>query len=143
MSKNIPHDVEVADVLASFEDDRAKQDAQTLIDLMQKISGHEPKIWNKTTIGFDAYHYKYESGREGDCHVIGFNARKDKITFYLMDGTVKYNDLLNELGKHKVSKACVYIKRLSDIDIAVLEQILRQSYMYVKSLDGQMHRAFE
>jgi len=107
---------------------------------MQRVSGHEPKIWNVGTIGFDSYHYKYESGREGDAQAISFYPRKDKITIYLMDGTAKYADQLAKMGKHTTSRVCVYLKRLADLDLDVLENILGQSYTYVKSLDGTMHR---
>src|SRR5690606_33198776 len=98
-------------------------------------------IWNAGAVGFDSYHYKYESGHEGDCHVIGFRAGKDKLTLYLMDGTAAHSELLEKLGKHKTSKACLYIKRLSDIDLKILEKIVQESYKYVKSMDGNMHRA--
>jgi hypothetical protein len=128
------------DVIASIEDDQAKADTLILVALMKRISGKAPKIWNVGTIGFDTYHYKYESGREGDCHVLGFYSRKDKFTIYLMDGTARYTELLAKLGKHKTSMACLYFKRLSDIQMPILEQILQQSYDYLKFQDGQMHR---
>ncbi len=137
----LPPTKSVAEILAALENEQVKKDSQELIALMQRISGHEPRIWNAGTIGFDVYHYKYESGREGDCQIISFYPRKDKITLYLMDGTVRYKDLLSKLGKHTTSRVCLYIKRLSDIDIQVLEQIVEQSYKYVKSKDGVMHRA--
>ena len=141
MVKNTPQaDKTVKDYLATIDDEQAVEDSLVLIEIMQRISGCEPKIWNVGTIGFDTYHYKYDSGREGDCHVIGFYLRKNKLTFYLMDGTTAYAELLTKLGKHTTSKACIYIKRLSDIDLSVLEQILQKSYEYIKSQDGQMHR---
>ena len=134
-------DKAVTAYIDTIDDEQTIQDTQVLIDMMQRTSGHEPKLWNVGTIGFDTYHYKYESGREGDCHVIGFYPRKGKITFYFMDGMARYSELLSRLGKHTNSKVCLYIKRLSDIDVSVLEQIVQQSYEYVKSQDGQMHRA--
>ncbi len=130
-------------VLASLEDEALRVDCLVILDRMRGISGHEPKLWNVATFGFDTYHYKYESGREGDCHVLGFHPRKGKITFYLMDGTARHSELLTQLGKHTTSKACLYIKRLSDIQLPILERILHQSYDHIKSRDGQMHRAFE
>ena len=129
--------------IASLDDEQTAKDSLVLIEMMQRISGHAPKIWNQGTIGFDSYHYKYDSGREGDGHAIGFYARKGKITVYLMDGTVRYADLLARLGKHSTSRVCVYIKRLSDIELPILEQIVQQSYAYIKSQDGHMHRALE
>jgi hypothetical protein len=128
------------DIIAAL-DDATKADTLALVEMMQRISGQKPKIWNVSTIGFDTYHYKYESGREGDCHVLGFNARKGKFTIYLMDGTSRYAALFPKLGKHTTSQVCLYFKRLSDLELPTLEKILTQSYTYVKSQDGKMHRA--
>lgn len=135
--------VSVKEFIASLDDEQSRIDSHTLIEMMQRISGHAPTLWNVGTIGFDSYHYKYDSGREGDSQTIGFYPRKGKITVYLMDGTVRYSELLSRLGKHTTSRVCIYIKRLSDIDLSILEQIVRQSYEYVKSQDGHMHRALE
>ena len=129
--------------VASLDDEQLVADCLVLIEMMQRISGHEPKMWHVGTIGFDTYHYKYDSGREGDSQAISFYPRKGKITVYLMDGTVRYSDLLARLGKHTTSRVCVYIKRLSDIELPVLEEIVQQSYEYVKSQDGHMHRALQ
>ena len=87
-------DSSVKNYIASLDDEQTAKDSQVLIEMMQRISGHEPKMWNVGTIGFDTYHYKYDSGREGDGHIIGFYPRKGKITVYLMDGTVRYSELL-------------------------------------------------
>ncbi len=133
----------VKDYIASLNDEQTVKDSHVLIEMMQRISGHEPKMWNVGTIGFDAYHYKYDSGREGDSQTIGFYPRKGKITVYLMDGTVRYSELLARLGKHTTSRVCVYIKRLHDIELPILEQIVQQSYEYITSQDGHMHRAVE
>lgn len=130
----------VNDYLASLDDAQLVKDSQLLIKMMQRISGHKPKLWNAGTIGFDTYHYKYDSGREGDCHILGFYPRKGKITVYLMDGTARYADLLAGLGKHASTRVCLYIKRLSDVELPILEQIAQQSYEYLKSQDGNMHR---
>jgi hypothetical protein len=137
------NDGSVANYVASLDDEQTAKDSEALIDMMRRISKHPPQMWNVGTIGFDSYHYKYDSGREGDAQTIGFYPRKGKITVYLMDGTARYSDLLTKLGKHTTSRVCVYIKRLSDVDLPVLEQILQQSYEYVKSQDGHMHRAVE
>lgn len=132
----------VKDFIATL-DESTEKDTRVLIKMMRRISGHGPKLWNVGTIGFDSYHFKYDSGREGDCQTIGFYPRKGKITVYLMDGTARYSELLARLGKHTTSRVCVYIKRLSDIQLPILEQIVQQSYEYVKSQDGHMHRAVE
>jgi hypothetical protein len=136
------YDSPVKDFIASLDEQTAK-DSQLLIEMMRQISGHEPKMWNIGTIGFDAYHYKYDSGREGDCQTLGFYPRKGKITIYLMDGTARYTELLARLGKHTTSRVCVYIKRLSDIQLIILEQIAQQSYRHIKSRDGHMYRVVD
>ncbi len=97
-------------------------------------------MWNAGTIGFDAYHYKYDSGREGDCYIIGFYPRKSKITVYLMDGTARYSELLTQLGRHTTTGYCLYIRRLSDIELPILEQVLYKSYEHIKSLDGHINQ---
>lgn len=139
--KNVPIDRTAQDVIDSLSDAQTAQDSRVLVDMMHRISGHEPKVWNVATIGFDSYHYKYESGREGDAQAISFYPRDGKITIYLMGGTEMFSDLLAKLGKHTTSRVCVYIKRLSDVDLAVLEELITQSYKYVKAKDGNMHRA--
>ncbi len=132
----------VKDFLSTL-DAQTAADSRALIKMMRKISGRAPKLWNVGTIGFDSYHYKYDSGREGDCQAIGFYPRKGKYTIYVMDGTARHGELLARLGKHSTSRVCVYFKRLGDIELPILEQIVRQSYTYVKSRDGDMHRVVE
>ena len=121
----------IEDYLASLDNETLK-DSEVLIKMMQKVSGNKPKLWNVGTIGFDTYHYKYDSGREGDAMIIGFYPRKGKITIYLMDGTARYSKLLAELGKHTATGYCVVIKRLSDIELSVLGQIVQLSYSFIK-----------
>ncbi|MFT3894142.1 MAG: DUF1801 domain-containing protein [Anaerolineales bacterium] len=119
MDKKSPQiDRSVKDFIASLGDEQLVKDSQVLLKMMQQISGQKPKLWNVGTIGFDTYHYKYDSGREGDGHVIGFYPRKGKITVYLMDGTARYSELLAKLGKHTTTGYCLYIKRLSDVESA-------------------------
>lgn len=139
--KNVPTERSAEDVIAALDDPQLQADSRVLVAMMQRISGHEPRVWNVATIGFDSYHYRYDSGREGDAQAISFYPRKGKLTIYLMDGTAQYADLLANLGKHSTSRACLYLKRLSDIKLPVLEEILRQSYRNVKSQDGSMKRA--
>jgi hypothetical protein len=141
MDKTSPqNDKSAKDFLASLDDEQTVEDSQTLIEMMQRISGHKPKIWNAGTIGFDTYHYKYDSGREGDAHVIGFYPRKGKTTIYLMDGTARYSELLAQLGKHTTTGYCLYIGRLSDVELPILEQIVQKSYGYIKSQDRPINR---
>lgn len=122
--------------------EQTAKDSRALIETMQKISGHEPKFYNQGTIGFDNYHYKYATGREGDSFVIGFYPRNGKTTIYLMDGTTRYADLLAKLGKHTTTGYCLYIKQLSDIELPVLKEILQKSYAFIKakSKDGPIDK---
>lgn len=122
----------VQNYLATLDEDTL-HDSEILFEIMQRISNAEPKIWNEHTIGFGSYHYKYDSGREGDSQILSFYPRKGKITIYLMDGTARYAGLLSELGSHTTTGYCIVIKRLSDIKISILEQILQQSYDYIQS----------
>jgi hypothetical protein len=135
-------DTSVKDYIASLGDEQLVKDSEVLLEMMQQISGSEPKLWNVGTIGFDTYHYKYDSGREGKGHVIGFYPRKGKTTIYLMDGTARHSELLAKVGKHTVTGYCFYIKKLSDINLPILEQIMKQSYDYIKALskDGPIDR---
>lgn len=134
---------DVSDAVAAYLDsldESVAADSRVLIEMMTRISGHQPRLWNVGTIGFDSYHFKYESGREGDSHAIGFYPRRGKTTVYLMDGTARHEQMLAGLGKHTTSRVCVYIKRLSDVELATLEGVVRASYEYLKSQDGNMHR---
>ncbi|GIL15994.1 MAG: hypothetical protein BroJett039_11670 [Chloroflexota bacterium] len=121
-------------------DEQTLKDSKVLIEMMQRISGSKPKLWNVGTIGFDTYHYKYDSGREGDSFIIGFYPRKGKITVYMMDGTVRYSELLAKLGKHTTTGYCVYIKHLGDVELPILEQIMQRSYENIKSQDGHINQ---
>ncbi len=131
----------VRDYLASLDDGQMVADSHVLIEMMQRISGEPPTLWNVGTLGFGRYRYRYDSGREGESHTIGLYPRRGRITIYLMDGTVRYPELLRRLGRHTTSRVCLYVKRLSDIELPVLEQIVQQSYDYITSQDGRMHRA--
>lgn len=141
-TKTNPNDRSVKDYIASLGDEQTVKDGQVLLEMMQRISGQKPKLWNAGTIGFDTYHFKYDSGREGDNFVIGFYPRKGKITVYLMDGTARYAGLLSKLGKHTITGYCLYIKRLSDIELPILEQIVQKSYEFIKlkSQNGPIDR---
>jgi len=139
-NKAAQNDSSVKEYLASLDDEQTVKDSLVLIKMMQRISGHQPKKWNVGTIGFDTYHYKYDSGREGDSFIIGFYPRKGKITVYLMDGTARYSGLLAKLGTHTTTGYCVYIKRLSDVELPILEKILKSSYENIKSQDGRINQ---
>ena len=118
-------------------DDPTRADADALAAMMQRISGRAAELHNGTTLGYGSYHYKYASGREGDAFVIGFYPRKNKTTVYVMDGTSRYADLLAKLGTHTITGYCLYIKRLADVDVAVLEQLLGRSWANIEAKSKQ------
>ena len=104
-----------------------RQDAERLIELMRRATGQEPQMW-KGIVGFGSYHYKYASGREGDAPAAGFAARKAATTVYVLDGVDAHAGLLERLGRHTTGVGCVYIKRLDDVDLDVLESVIAASY---------------
>jgi hypothetical protein len=120
-NKTKPTELSVAAFIDSITDPARRADAKALAKLMQSASGEEPKMWGPSIIGFGSYHYKYESGREGDMPVIGFSPRKAANVLYGMRGASEADALLAKLGKHTTDKGCVYIKKLADVDQKVLE----------------------
>jgi Domain of unknown function (DU1801) len=109
-------------------------DAVTLCALIEQLSGEPPRMWGPSIIGFGSYHYKYESGREGDSLRIGFSPRKGKTVLYIVNGFAGHAELLARLGKHKTGKSCLYIKRLADVDMAVLEAMIKSSLRYMATV---------
>ena len=101
-----------------------RENALEVVQLMRKVTGEEPRMWGATMVGFGEYHYKYDSGREGDCYIIGLSPRKASLTIYIMPGYQDLSDYLTRLGKHKIGKCCLYINKLADVDMAVLEELL-------------------
>lgn len=130
LNKTLPTNVSVEDFLQTV-DPQKSQDAAKLCEIMQRITGQPPVMWGPSIIGFGRYHYKYESGREGDAGLLGFSPRKTTLVVYLVDGVERYSDRLAKLGPCTHGKSCLYIKRLSDINMDVLEQMLRESCAYV------------
>jgi hypothetical protein len=130
----------VKDFIAVITNETRRKDAETLVRLMCKITGKPAVMWGPSIIGFGNFHYKYASGREGDICAIGFSPRSNAQTLYLATDSSKYMALLKKLGQHKTSKACLYIKHLSDVDMSVLEALIRDSYEYVMSRKNDMHR---
>ncbi|MBK0404792.1 DUF1801 domain-containing protein [Adhaeribacter sp. BT258] len=123
---------DVIDFVHSYVDNEQKKaDSFRLIELMQQWSDSEPKMWGPSIIGFGNYHYKYASGNEGDAPVLGFSPRKAALTLYVYSDTQKSNLLLPELGKFKMSKACIYVKKLSDINTDILKEICVESIKYI------------
>jgi len=114
-------------------DEQVRDDCFALIKVMKKVTGSAPKMWGPSIIGFGKYHYKYDSGHEGDSCLTGFSPRKQNITLYVMPGFTRHGDLLKKLGKHKAGKGCLYIKKLEDVNVTVLEKLIEQSVDYLKN----------
>jgi hypothetical protein len=106
---------------------KRRKDAHALVVLMERVTGQQPRMWG-TVVGFGEYHYRYESGREGDAPAAGFAARKAASTVYVLDGVGAYGDLLERLGPHTTGVGCIYIKDLSKVDLEVLGEIVARSY---------------
>lgn len=127
-NKTVPHGLKVSDYLDQIADEQRQADCRKIHDMMLDVVGEVPKIWgpklSSGIVGFGEYHYVYESGREGDSPRLGFASRTANISVYIMPGYQDFSDQLARLGKHKIGKACLYIKRLSDVDEAVLREML-------------------
>ena len=117
--------------LKSIADDDRRKDCQTLVRIMKRAVGAEPKMWGSSIVGFGHYHYKYASGRENDWFLAGFSPRKQDLTLYIMAGFDRYDALMTKLGKHKTGKSCLYLKRLADVDVAVLEELISASVKHM------------
>ena len=130
-NKTVQTDSDVEAFIERVADERQREDARTLVATMARLSGEPPKMWGPSIIGFGRYHYKYESGREGDSCRIGFSPRKGNTVIYLVDGYDGKAAQLARLGKHKTGKSCLYVKRLSDINQTVLEEMIEGSLAYM------------
>ena len=137
--KTKPTGESVKDFLNKIPDPERREDCFAVAKLMEEITGDKPKMWGPSIVGFGTYHYKYDSGREGDWMVTGFSPRKKDLTLYLIMGFEKHAELMKQLGKHSASKSCLYIKRLSDIHVPTLKKLIKAS---VKQLhDHRMARS--
>ncbi len=117
----------VNEYIAAIGDESRRKDCEVLVKLMAKATRQTATMWGTGIVGFGSYHYKYESGREGDSCLTGFSSRKGDISIYLMASFPGHDELLAKLGKHKMAKACLYVRKLSDVDLKVLEQLVAKS----------------
>ena len=131
-NKTTPNEQSVEEFLNAVEDDQKRKDSFAILELMKQITGMEPKMWGSSIVGFGSYHYKYDSGREGDAILAGFSPRKQALTIYNMGGFEEDDDLLKKLGKHTTGKGCLYIKRLDDIDLPTLTNLIEESFKRAK-----------
>jgi hypothetical protein len=125
--KTKPTKVSVAKFITALPDERRRAESRQLLRVFKAATGMRPVMWGPSTIGYGSYHYKYASGHEGDCGLAGFSPRKAALTVYILPGFARFAPLLKKLGKHKKSVSCLYITRLSDVDLDVLEQLIRES----------------
>jgi hypothetical protein len=113
------------DFINAVPDETKRKDSFQIVEMMRKISGFDPKMWGPSIIGFGSYHYKYESGREGDAPMLGFSPRKAEIVLYLALGEDDREKLLKQFGKHKTGKGCIYFKKLEDVNVDVLKEMIK------------------
>lgn len=118
--------------IASIQDDAMRLDCDALCGLMRDITGCEPAMWGENIVGFDEYSYVYDSGRTGIWPMTGFSPRKQNLTIYIVDGYDRYHGLLRKLGPHKIGKSCLYLKRLGDVDVEVLRELITRSVAHMR-----------
>ena len=131
-AKTKPEKVRPADFLAKVKDPTRRADAEKLVRMFQRATGEKPVMWGPSIVGFGSYHYKYESGREGDMCLVGFSPRATELVLYVLAGAPGQADRLARLGKHRTGKACLYIKRLADVDQPTLEDLVRTAAAHVR-----------
>lgn len=124
--KTVPTPASVDDFLAAVPDATRRDDARAVCDLMKEVTGLEPTMWGPSIVGFGSYHYRYASGHEGDTCVVGFSPRKTSLSLYVTTSVESVADLLAKLGPHTTGKACIYLKRLDDIDRTVLKKLIQR-----------------
>jgi hypothetical protein len=132
-NKTQPTTASVTAFINAIEDPEQKKDARKVAGMMRKATGKRPKMWGPSMVGYGSYHYRYASGREGDFMITGFSPRKQALTLYIMPGYGKFDALMKNLGKFKTGKACLYIKRLSDVDEDVLQNLINNSVEYMRA----------
>ncbi len=128
------NDASVEDFLNTIEDEQKRRDCFEIMKIMKQAAKAEPKMWGSSIVGFGSYHYKGASGREGDWMLTGFSPRKQNITLYIMGGFDGHQDLMKKLGRHSIGKACLYIKRLEDVDAKTLKELVGASVKMMKRL---------
>lgn len=130
-NKYLPSESVAEDFLGTVEDPRRREDSYRLLELMREATGRPAVMWGANMVGFGSYHYRYDSGREGDSLAVGFSPRKKKLALYGLSYAPEAAELLSKLGKHKKGEGCVYINSLDDVDRSVLRELIRTGYEYV------------
>lgn len=134
--KTKPTEASVAEFLAAVDNERRRTDAHTVLELMQRVTGESPKMWGPTIIGFGSYRYTNTHGKDLEWFLTGFSPRKANLVCYIMPGYGEFDDLMTRLGKHKTGKACLYINKLADIDMGVLEELVTKSVDLMRERHG-------
>jgi DNA-binding transcriptional regulator YiaG len=129
--KTKQNDQSVEKFLNRIADKKTRAQCFTILEMMKQITKTEPKMWGSSIVGFGNYHYKYESGREGDWLLTGFSPRKQNLTLYIMSGFGRYDELMKKLGKHKTGKSCLYINKLEDVDLPMLKKLIQGSFKHM------------
>lgn len=129
--KTQKNEADVEAYLQSVEHEKRRQDSFTVLELMKEVTGEDPKMWGSSIVGFGDYHYKYESGREGEWFLAGFAPRKNALTLYITAGFDEYGELMANLGKYKTGKSCLYINKIEDVDLEVLRELVSKSADHV------------
>jgi hypothetical protein len=135
-NKTKPTQESVRDFLDGVSEEARRKDCYTILELMQEVSGEEPKMWGSSIVGFGNYHYKYASGREGDSLITGFSPRKRDLTLYITSGFDDFDELMSRLGKYKTGKACLYIKKVEDIDLPTLKELVSRSVEHMRKTNS-------
>ena len=130
--KTKPTGASVTEYIAAISDPGKRKDIKTIGAMMRRATGARPKLWGTSIVGYGRYHYNYASGRSGDWMLTGYAARKQALTVYIMPGFEPFENLLDKLGKYKTGRSCLYIKRLADVDEAVLEDLITQSVLLMR-----------
>lgn len=129
--KTKPNDGSVEAFLNNVSDPKKRQDSYAVLELMQQVTGEEPVMWGDSIVGFGSYHYSTKSGQEGDWFLTGFSPRAQSLTLYIMSGFDQYDELMSKLGKYKTGKACLYVKKIEDVDSDVLRELVRLSTEFI------------
>jgi hypothetical protein len=136
MTQDPALDPDVAAFIDGVQDQTRREDSRALVALMGAVTNEPARMWNASIVGFGEYHYRYDSGREGDLFKVGFSPRKANLTLYLLSDVAKNGDLLARLGPHKTGKSCLYVKRLADLDKDVLTELIKRSAAHVDQLQA-------
>lgn len=134
--KTRPTDASAEGMVESIDDESRREDCRVLLGLMKRATGEEPTVWNTDVVGFGTFRYKSASGREGDWFPVGFASRKAALTVYLGLSLKELEPLLGKLGKHTAGKGCIYVRRLADVDLTVLEELVADAYARIRRTYG-------